>query len=250
MRALALMLALLAGGAEASLAGPCRLALALALDVSGSVDAREYRMQMDGLAAALDDPDVRGALLADPEAPVAVTVFEWSGSGFQRMVQDWVTLDDAAALDGVIGTLRAHDRAPAPQATGLGAALRFGHGLLAAGPACWERTLDVSGDGENNDWPNPRSLRAAGALDGIRINALAVVGGRGKSDSGDQGTGDASPDLPGYFRAEVIQGPDAFVEVAEGFEDYARAMRRKLLKELETRPVGLLEQQLWISRRF
>ena len=30
----------------------CRQALLLALDVSGSVDAREYRLQLDGLAAS------------------------------------------------------------------------------------------------------------------------------------------------------------------------------------------------------
>jgi hypothetical protein len=233
---IALVLWLLAAPAQAD----CRLALALALDVSGSVDGREYRLQLDGLAAALDDPDVRDALLADPGAPVALAVFEWSGTGYQRMVQGWVSVDGAAALAGVTRALRAHGRGLAPQATGLGAAMRFGHGLIAAGPACWERTLDISGDGRNNDWPTPRSLRAGGALAGIRINALAVV----DAAAADEG------DLPGYFRAEVIQGPDAFVEVAEGFEDYARAMRRKLLKELQTRPVTTLEEGRKNLRRF
>ena len=40
----------------------CRQALALGLDVSGSVDAREYRLQLDGVAGALDDPAVRAAV--------------------------------------------------------------------------------------------------------------------------------------------------------------------------------------------
>ena len=33
----------------------CDIALTLAVDVSGSVDGREYRIQMDGVAAALAD---------------------------------------------------------------------------------------------------------------------------------------------------------------------------------------------------
>ena len=40
-------------------------------------------------------------------------------------------------------------------------------------------------------------------------------------------------ELASYFRAEVILGPDAFVMTAIGFSDYARAMRAKLLRELD-----------------
>ena len=47
----------------------CRQALALGLDVSGSVDALEYRLQLDGVAGALLDPEVIGAFLAFPDAP-------------------------------------------------------------------------------------------------------------------------------------------------------------------------------------
>ncbi len=41
----------------------CDLALLLAVDVSGSVDPQEYRIQMDGLAAGLRDWQVRTALV-------------------------------------------------------------------------------------------------------------------------------------------------------------------------------------------
>ena len=50
VRRLAAALALVA-----SPAAGCELALALAVDVSGSVEADEYRLQMDGIAAALAD---------------------------------------------------------------------------------------------------------------------------------------------------------------------------------------------------
>ena len=231
MRALALILVLvLPFPAQAA----CRLALALALDVSGSVDQTEYRLQLDGLAEALSDPDVAAALFALPGAPVAVSVFEWSGSGYQRMLQDWTLLDTPASLDTLVARLRGWRREAAPQATGLGAAMRFGRNLIDRGPACWQSTLDVSGDGKNNDWPTPMSLRSSGVLGALRINGLVIA------EDGDGGV--AAAELSAYFRARVIQGPEAFVEVAIGFGDYARAMRRKLLKELETLAVGHLDR--------
>lgn len=214
----------------------CRLALALALDVSGSVDQSEYRLQLDGLAEALSDPDVAAALFALPGAPVAVSVFEWSGSDYQRVIQDWTLLDTPASLADLVARLRGWRREAAPQATGLGAAMRFGRGLIDRGPGCWQATLDISGDGKNNDWPTPADLRTTGVLGALRINGLVIA-----EDGGDGGV--AAAELSAYFQARVIQGPDAFVEVAIGFGDYARAMRRKLLKELETLAVGGLDRQ-------
>lgn len=231
--ALALLFACLAATAAAD---PCRLSLALALDVSGSVDQREYRLQADGLATALDDDEVRDLLFALPDAPVALAIFEWSASQYQRVIEDWVLITDDAALDGVLARLRGLQRQPAPEPTGLGAALVFGKRLIDTGPACWNQTLDVSGDGKNNDWPTPRQLRQQRLLSGLRINALVVVEDRDEERAGARETGE----LPAYFNTEVIQGPGAFVEVARGFEDYARAMKRKLLKELAAQPLGAL----------
>ena len=219
--------------AEAS----CRLALAMALDVSGSVDETEYRLQMSGLAAALGDPDVEAALFAIPDAPVALAVYEWSSARYQRVVQDWVLIEDRAVLDTVRQHLVGWSREKAPEATGLGAALLFGKAILDRGPACWSQTLDVSGDGKNNDWPEPRQVRADGSLPEFRINALVV--GRDPATDGPAALVDAE-ELSAYFRANVIQGADAFVEVALGFRDYAAAMRRKLLRELKAQPIGAL----------
>ena len=46
-------------------------------------------------------------------------------------------------------------------------------------------------------------------------------------------TQDLGGGLAAYFRADVILGPNAFVETANGFEDYAAAMEIKLLRELD-----------------
>lgn len=210
----------------------CRLALALALDVSGSVDEREYVLQTTGIAEALNDTDVRAALLALPEVPVTLAIYEWSSSSYQRQILPWTALRGEADIDAIRTRLLRWQRAPAPEATGLGTALEHGVRMMEGAPACWDRTLDVSADGKNNDWPLPERLRAAGRLGTVRINALVVT-----SATADQrGAGE----LADYFRARIIHGTDAFVEVAQGYDDYADAMRRKLLREIATLPMGAL----------
>lgn len=229
--ATALALALFAGPSAAD----CRLALALGLDVSGSVDMREYDLQKQGLAGALDDEEVRRAIFALPDAPVAIAIFEWSSSSYQRVIQDWVLIEDEATLAGVVSRIANWAREPAPEATGIGAALLFGKALTESGPPCWDRTLDISGDGQNNDWPTPVRLRRRGQLGDLRVNALVVA----RRFSGDEDAhARAAAELAGYFRAQVIHGPGAFAEIARGFEDYRDAMTRKLLRELTTMPIG------------
>ena len=229
--ALALAAALWPGLAEAA----CRLALLLALDVSGSVDEREYDLQLEGLASALGDEEVRRVLFAMPGAPVALSVFEWSSASYQSVIQDWVMIEDDATLDALRNRLLGWSRAPAPEATGLGAALEYARGRFRTAPDCWDETLDISADGKNNDWPPPERLRASGRLGEMNVNALVVAPDFLVTyDTG--GTGIA--ELAAYFKAQIIHGPGAFVEVALGYSDYADAMRRKLLRELAALPIG------------
>jgi hypothetical protein len=227
IRALACVLALgLGGAADAA----CRQALALGLDVSGSVDAREYRLQINGLAAALDNIAVRDALLSSPGAPVSVMVYEWSGPSDQAVIVPWAVIEDAATLDGFIETLLQTARRDVSPGTALGTAITLGGQYLDQQPACWKRTLDISGDGMSNLGPRPRDVKDAIGARGVTVNAL-VIGATPQPES------DA---LASYFRAEVITGPDAFVETASGFDDYEAAMTRKLLRELEVLAVSEL----------
>jgi hypothetical protein len=55
------------------------------------------------------------------------------------------------------------------------------------------------------------------------------------------GAGPGDEDLMSYFRSVVIRGPGAFAEPADGFEDYARAMKKKLLREITALAVGRLD---------
>lgn len=220
------MLAALSGTAEAA---PCRQALALGLDVSGSVDTREYRLQLEGLAGALDNILVRDALLQSAATPVWILIYEWSGPSDQAIIVNWTPIRSAIDLEGVINTLRQTTRRDASPGTALGVAMTLGAAYLAQRPDCGKLTLDISGDGTSNSGPRPRDVKELAQDRNITVNALAIGGDVQRS--GDQREAEISA-LSSYFRAEVIAGPDAFVETALGFDDYETAMTRKLLREL------------------
>lgn len=235
MRAAALIgaavVAMVGAGADAG----CRQALALGLDVSGSVDAREYRLQMDGLAAALETGRVRQALLQMPSAPVMLLVYEWSGPEDPAVILPWTAIHSAPVLDAVIGQLRVTERRQASPGTALGLAMRVGVAHLAQQPDCWKRTLDLSGDGKSNLGIRPVDVKPEIESSGVTINALVI--GADAPSIGDARQAEISG-LAAYFQNSVIVGSDSFVETALGFDDYAEAMARKLERELETLILG------------
>ncbi len=215
-----------------SLAAPawaCRQALVLALDVSGSVDVAEYQQQVSGLAFALGHPEIREAILADTGQPVTLAVFEWSSQNHQYIILPWTRLDSAAALDRAIAQIARHRKVRAGLKTALGTALSFGQAMLDQQPSCWQHTIDVSGDGRNNVGATPDGVYAQG-FDRITVNALVV--GNPRAASG-EGPGIEPDALLKYFEGEVIHGNGAFAMVANGYADYARAMKQKLKRELE-----------------
>jgi len=211
----------------------CRQALALGLDVSGSVDQREYRLQLDGLAWALGDPDVTNALLSQPELPVRITVYEWSEPGEERLVLSWSEINSVSDITAIQTTLTTTQRADMGPSTGLGSALRTGFALLSQQDACWTRTLDISGDGKGNTGQQPQDV--TDMPQGVTVDGL-VIGVDGSVTATNRNL--QIGELNAYFKANVIRGPDAFVETALSFDAYAEAMRRKLLRELTTIVVG------------
>ncbi|MCA1336623.1 DUF1194 domain-containing protein [Pseudooceanicola marinus] len=204
---------------------PCRLALALALDVSTSVDAREYALQRDGLAAALDDPDIRGVIL-NGGGPVALSVYEWSGRYQQAQILPWVLLSDNDDIDAAVARIAAARRAWQGYPTAMGYALGHGAGLMATAPACDRQVIDLSGDGISNDGFGPGLAYRHFPFAGITVNGLAVTEGGAESE------------VVTYFLGQLRHGPSAFVEVARGYEDFRRAMTLKLFREMNDLRLG------------
>ena len=222
-------------GADAA----CRQALALGLDVSGSVDEAEYQLQLQGLAAALMSDDVRASLMRLPDAPVRILVFEWSGQDYQRVLIPWTDITSPSRLKAVSEQLRSTTRRQAPPTTALGQAIQVGAGFLNQQPDCWKRTLDISGDGKNNTGPEPHHVNGPEKIGDIVINAL-IIGVDATSRLSHAELSIA--ELTAYFAHRVLAGSGAFSEVAIGFEDYERAMRRKLIRELEFLSISQLDQ--------
>lgn len=213
----------------------CRQALALGLDVSGSVDAVEYRLQLDGLAVALNSERVQEVLFMQPDAPIRILVYEWSGPLDHTVIVPWTALTVPDDLARVTATLRSHPRGAAAPTTAIGSAMLAGFSFLEQHPACWKRTLDLSGDGPTNTGPRPQDIPDSQTPTGVVVNGLVI--GSDNLRGGDGRFADVK-ELSSYYDSYVVRGPGAFVEVALGFEEYAAAMERKLLRELASLVMG------------
>ena len=217
----------------ASPAAACRLALLLALDVSSSVDADEDKLQRGGLVAALTAPEVQSAFFAN-DLPVALAVFEWSGRYNQEVVLDWTLINSPAALVSAAETVAASTRSHNEFPTAMGYALGFGAEMLARAPECLYQTIDIAGDGQINEGFGPQLAYREFAFADVTVNGLVVNAAEFTSET----------TLIEFYRRQVLRGPGAFLEVAQGFEDYERAMRRKLERELTPPVIGAVPGRL------
>lgn len=206
----------------------CQLALALALDVSSSVDEREYVLQRDGLAAALLSPEVQ-SLLFSGSGDVAISAYEWSGLQHQNLILGWTVLTGPEALQSAAETIHAAQRQRSDLPTAIGAAIKYAADLFDHAPACARQTLDISGDGFHNHGYDAKSAYAELDLDQVTVNGLVIVGHH--------------PDLVAHYLTEVIRGPGAFVEVTANFASYQRAMERKLIREIGAMVVGFSAEE-------
>lgn len=193
------------------------LGLVLAIDVSASVSPDSYILQREGIAQAFEDPHVARAIAAEPGG-IEALLLEWSDPEKISVAVDWRHIEDAASGRAFAAAVRDSRRSS--------------HGLTAIGPALLaaaaqfarlkrpvaHRIIDISGDGIADFGLAPAIARNRVTRRGITINGLAIL--------------TTQPGLEGYYRAEVIGGPGAFVLAAKDFASFAEAMRRKLRREL------------------
>jgi hypothetical protein len=212
-----IVLPVLAGFAVSPPAQACSLSLVLAMDGSASVDAREHALQLNGLADALRDPATVDAIEA--VGGIWITSFEWSGRDQQLLQLGWSYLSDEASAATAAETLRRSPRGFTEFPTALGYALAYAARQMAEAPEnCSRKVVDVAGDGINNDGFGPESAYRTYDFSEVTVNGLVISGPN---------------DIPvQYFRTHVIRGPGAFIEVAATYDDYAEAMKRKLLREI------------------
>ena len=193
----------------------CDLALALAIDVSGSVDREEYRLQMDGLAAALNDPLISEALV---RADAQLMLVQWTGADRQVVTIPWTPVTGFDVLQRFAEKVRNDPRSWRHYSTAIGDALEYTLQQFEPVSHCGRRLIDLSGDGESNEGAPPLAVQDQLRAHGITVNAIAIEA--------------SVPDLMAYFFENVIVGEGAFVVSAATFEEYPEKIRKKLLREV------------------
>ena len=224
--ALAGSLPLLAASPAAAQDRPVDLELVLAVDASGSVDQQEYALQTSGIAASFRDERVLAALRSGALGRIAVALVTWADSTTPKDVSPWHLIADAASAEDFARLVESFPRRVLG-GTGIGEAVEFSarqfdkNGLTST-----RRVIDLSGDGPETtprDFVVSPNLARVFALNrGITINALAIL-----TDE---------PDLEAYYRAEIVGGPGAFTLAVTSYQDFAKAIRTKLIREIEYRP--------------
>ena len=204
--------------------------LVLAVDLSLSMMPEELEIQRAGYAAALRDPAVVRAMLSGLRGRIALTFIEWAGRGDQAIVVPWQLIASQEDAERFAGRLSAQRRS-GWRRTSLSAALTFSTIQFENnGFHSIRRIIDISGDGPNNDGPVVTAARDLAVQRGITVNGLPLMTRMGLMSAFD------IDDLDQYFKECVVGGAGAFVLPVFGWDQFAAAVRRKLVLELSGKP--------------
>jgi hypothetical protein len=220
--------------------GPVDVELVLAVDVSRSVDAEEQDLQFRGYEAAFRDPRLIEGITGGPVGAMACTLFTWSDWNVQTVLVPWTRLGRAGDCLAFADAIAAAPRR-VHLYTSISGAIDFAATLFGQRYEGTRRVVDISGDGVNNSGRPVAEARKAALDQGIVLNGLAVLD-RQPSPLALAG---AIPPLDEYYREEVIGGPGSFLVVAEGFNAFESAVRRKIVREIALAPApGPLVQRV------
>ena len=194
----------------------CETALLLSIDISGSIDEGEYAIQIEGLALALNDVAIADTLVA---GQMALAVVHWSGVGRQDVVLPWKRMLAPADVARFAAAVAAQPRAFTASDTAVGEAIDFSAAQFTAVPDCQRQVIDISGDGPENSGFTDAAARSRAQNSDIEINAIAI-----------EDMGITNPVTRYYQKWVITRG--GFVMTARGLQDYPRAMREKILREI------------------
>ena len=246
--------------------------LVLSVDASNSIDFREFELQQKGYIAAFKDAEVQQAIKNLPEG-LAVTMQFWSnenvvdidwyqliedGNGGISNLQNFIDKIDSVhrtGHKGMNGEKIARNKQRRVtidgQTTYMGGgtditlAIKEAHKLLVNNNYDGKALIiDVSGDGISDDSPYagpgnnkgfcPMTLdncppleaaRDAAVAAGITINGLPIVNNQNKAQ--------LTHKIDKHYQKLVVGGEGAFVEVAKDFNDFTRAAKSKILREIK-----------------
>lgn len=226
---------------------PVDTALIVAVDVSQSVDQHRYRLQMEGIAQSLEDPDVLQVILNGPNGGILFAMVAWADK--PELVIDWQRITSETEARNVANIVRALPH-KGGEFTCMARMLDHVATLIVPYlPVPALRTvLDVSGDGIDNCIV-PETVdthRDALAALGVTINGLPILNETGPNIVGSgayrkpgfglrnmaRGPDTATTRLDEWFERHVIAGAGAFLLAAKGYKDFGRAFRQKFVIEI------------------
>jgi hypothetical protein len=213
------------------------VALVLAVDVSRSMDPDEQELQRQGFMEAFRSPQVHEAIRNGMLGRITVTYVEWSGVEYQNVIVPWTVIDGSESAvrfaDGLgnspIGRV---------MRTSISGAIDFGVKLLdKTGVEPIRRVIDISGDGPNSSGRGVVEARNEAVAKGITINGLPIMLKR------PSGFGDME-NLDHYYRDCVIGGEGSFLVPVRERQQFADAIRTKIIREIAALPVEPLIQKV------
>jgi hypothetical protein len=211
------------------------LILVLAVDASGSITSTRWDLERQGYAQAFRSPDVLKAIQSGPVGAIAVSLVEWSAQFEETQVIPWRVISDLNSANQFSADLAELPRTYDSRTSISGGILFSGQLLVDAPFRTIRKVIDVSGDGPDNT----SSAGIVSAADTQRLDeARDQIVGEGVTINGRPIFGDPHVvNLDGYYKANVIGGPGAFMVVADSFETFARAIERKLVLEIAANQV-------------
>lgn len=192
------------------------LELQLLADVSGSVSASEYALQLQGYEQAFRSASVHAAIEAGTEGKIAVQYLEWSSSSQQSVQVDWTLIDTAADAIAFADQLALLTRAFS-SGTDIYGAIDFGVTQFSTNSFDSARqVMDISGDGTSNSSATATSRDNALAAGIDTINGITI----------------GSTSVGTFYQDYVIGGFNAFQLHANTFADFQAGIERKLVREI------------------
>jgi Protein of unknown function (DUF1194) len=229
-------------------------ALIVAIDVSNSVDDKRYKLQMEGIAQALEDPGVIQAIVGGAKGGILFSLITWADQPTVNL--PWTHIASEADAKAAAMKVRALPR-QGGEFTCMSRMMRVvSDKIVPQIPSkAVKVVLDVSGDGKDNcNGQEPIQLvRDELVKYGVTVNGLPILGGEGPEvvTPGAPSTQSYLPEqqpadpLEEWFRENVKGGLGSFVLPANGYADFGRAIRQKFV--LEVSALGTRVRQAYLQ---
>jgi hypothetical protein len=201
--------------------GEVDTALIVSVDVSNSVDESRYKLQMEGIAQALEDKDVLDSILNGPQGGILFSMVTWADR--PQIAIPWQRISTREQAAEVAAKVRSLPRQTGEFTCVTGMLRNISDKVVPQIPAKASRIIvDVSGDGKENCNPQEpiEAVRDELSGGGVTINGLPIL------------EGDDGPTLEAWYKEHIMAGPGAFVLPADGFKDFGRAIRQKFVIEI------------------